>query len=349
MSTMQSMLTAMLLATLAMTIRSAAARAEVTSVDHRPIGRIERLDPALDEIIDSKAIIEVLADGLDWSEGPLWIPGGEYLIFSDVPQNTVYKWKEGEGISVYLTPSGYTGSRERGGETGSNGLTLDPQGRLVLCQHGDRRVARMDAPLDNPKPNFATIAGEYEGEKFNSPNDLVYHSDGSLYFTDPPYGLEQRMDDPLKELDFQGVYRVSPDGELTVVVLDLPRPNGIALSPDEKTLYVAQSHQPAKIWKAYDVKSDGSLANGRVLFDSTTLGTTRKGNPDGMKIDQRGNLIASGPGGVLILTPEGKHLGTIRVGELISNCAFGDDGSTLYMTCDRYLCRVRMKTKGLGF
>jgi len=306
------------------------------------IGSIERQDDLINELIPEDAQIEVLADGFDWSEGPLWVEDGEYILFSDIPPNNIFKWAEGEGKSLYLNPSGYTGEAERGGEVGSNGLLLDSKGNLVLCQHGDRRMARMDAPLDEPAAKFLTIADAYEGKKLNSPNDAVYHSNGDLYFTDPPYGLESRMDDPLKELDFQGVYRVDADSNVHLLTDELSRPNGIAFSPDEKTLYVANSDPERAIWMAFDVQEDGSLANGRVFFDVTDkVGEENKGLPDGMKVLPSGFIFATGPGGVLIFTPQGKHIGTIRTGEATSNCAIGGDGY-LYMTADMYLCRVEI-------
>lgn len=311
--------------------------------------KIERLDSALDELIAEDAKIEVLAEGYDWTEGPVWIANGNYLLFSDIPPNNIFKWKEGEGATLFLHPSGYTGSIERGGEVGSNGLVLDAQGHLVLCQHGDRRMARLDAPLDKPEPNYVTLIDRYEGKRFNSPNDAVYHSNGDLYFTDPPYGLENRMDDPAKELDFQGVYRFTKDGTLTLLTKEMTRPNGIAFSPDEKTLYVANSDPDMAIWKAFDLNEDGTIANGRVLLDVTKWVESKPGLPDGLKVDQKGNLFATGPGGVLVISPEGKHLGTIVTGQRTSNCAFGEDGKTLFMTADYYVMRIRLKTVGSGF
>jgi gluconolactonase len=310
--------------------------------------RIERLDPALDRLLAPDAKIEVLAQGHDWTEGPLWIKQGRYLLFSDIPKNSIYRWKEGEGERLYLQPSGYTGKQPRGGETGSNGLILDAQGRLVLCQHGDRRVARMDAPLTDPKPQFTPLAVRYEGKRFNSPNDAVFRRNGDLYFTDPAYGMEKQWEDPLREISFAGVYRRAASGEITLLTSDMTRPNGLAFSPDEKRLYVAQSDEKAAIWRVFDVKPDGSIDNGRVLFDATSLVASRSGLPDGLKIDTDGNLWATGPGGVLVLSPEGKHLGTIMTGQKTSNCAFGDDGRTLYMTADDYLMRIRLNAKGLG-
>jgi gluconolactonase len=322
----------------------------VALVPQTPAARIERLDPTLDRLIDPAAKIETLAEGYDWSEGPIWVKEeGGYLLFSDVPQNVVYKWKEGAGAQPYLKPSGYTGTEPRGGEMGSNGLTLDGNGRLVLCQHGDRRVARMDAPLSAPQPKFATLADRYDGKRFNSPNDVVFHSNGDMYFTDPPYGMPKQFDDPAREIPFQGVFRRGRDGAVTLLTREMTRPNGLAFSPDEKLLYVAQSDSTAAIWRVFDVKPDGSLGASRVLFDATAMTKSLKGLPDGLKIDTEGNLFATGPGGVLVLSPQGKHLGTIFTGQATANCAFGDDGRTLYITADMYLMRVRLKAKGRGF
>ena len=310
---------------------------------------IERLDPALDKLIAPDAVIEVLAGGYDWTEGPLWIKDGGYLLFSDIPPNQIHRWKQGEGARLYLTPSGYTGTQKRGGEVGSNGLTLDREGRLVLAQHGDRRIARMDAPLGAPQPKYTTLADRYDGKRFNSPNDLVFRSNGDVYFTDPAYGLEKQWDDPAREMNFAGVFRRATDGKVTLLTRDMTRPNGLAFSPDERRLYVAQSDQAAAIWRVFDVKADGSIENSRILFDATSQTKAEKGLPDGLKIDVDGNLFATGPGGVLVITPQGKHIGTIKTGQATSNCAFGDDGRTLYMTADDYLMRVKLKTKGMGF
>ena len=192
---------------------------------------IERLDAALDALIAPGATIEVLAGGYDWSEGPVWVKDGGYLLFSDIPPNRIHRWKEGEGAKLYLTPSGYTGSEKRGGEVGSNGLTLDRQGRLVLAQHGDRRIARMDAPLSSPQPKFTTLADRYAGARFNSPNDLVFRSNGDLYFTDPAYGMEKQWDDPKREMNYAGVFRRSGDGTVTLLTKEMTRPNGLAFSP----------------------------------------------------------------------------------------------------------------------
>ncbi|MEM8944655.1 MAG: SMP-30/gluconolactonase/LRE family protein [Planctomycetota bacterium] len=314
------------------------------------IGEVVRLDPAVDALVPKDAKIEMLAEGFEWSEGPVWVNEmGGFLLFSDVPKNVVHQWSETGGLRAWLKPSGYTGRESRGGETGSNGLTLDAAGRLILCQHGDRRVARLDAPWSKPESRFVTIADQFDGKRFNSPNDLVFHSSGALYFTDPPYGMVGKFEDPKRETDYLGVYRVGTDGNVALLTDQRTAPNGIAFSPDEQTLYVAQSDPQAPHIYAYDVQSDGSVQNERVFFDATQLLKTSRGLPDGLKLDQAGNLFATGPGGVLVISPAGEHLGTISTGQLVANCAFGDDGKTLYMTSDMCLARIRLSTTGVGF
>jgi gluconolactonase len=309
---------------------------------YETMGSIERLDPGLDAIISKDAKIEKLSSGFKWAEGPVWIKDGDFLAFSDVPSNVVHRWDEKNGLKDYLRPSGYTSTTPRTGESGSNGLTVDAQGHLVLCQHGDRRVARLESD-----GRFTTIADNFEGRRFNSPNDLVYSSKGDLYFTDPPYGLEKGADDPKREIPFSGVYRVEPNGRITLLTKELTRPNGLAFSPDEKALYIAVSDKDHAVWMAYDVKEDGNIANGRVFYDVTKMvSDANPGLPDGMKVDEKGNLLASGPGGILIFSPEAKLLGIIKMGQPTGNCAFGEDGSTLYMTSNHDLCRVRLRTKG---
>ena len=309
------------------------------------VGHIERLDPALDVLIAPDAKIEQLAVGFDWAEGPVWRASGHYLLFSDVPKNTIYKWQDSTGLSVFLRPAGYTSINPPGRELGSNGLTLDSNDSLVMADHGNRQVAR----VNESKFTKTILADRYQGKRFNSPNDLVYRSNGDLYFTDPPYGLTGLNDDPAKELKFNGVYLLTRSGQLTLLTTELTFPNGLAFSPDEKTLYVANSDPKKAIWMAYDVRPDGTIGNGRVFFDATALvSDKRPGLPDGMKVDRSGNLFASGPGGIMIFSPAGKHLGTIVTGQQTANCAFGDDGSTLYMTANDRLVRVRLKTKGLA-
>ncbi|HYT89756.1 MAG TPA: SMP-30/gluconolactonase/LRE family protein [Gemmataceae bacterium] len=313
------------------------------------LGTIERADPRFDKLIPKDAKLEKLAEGFIWTEGPVWVKKGGYLLFSDIPNNVVNKWQEGKGITAYLKPSGYTGKKPRGGkpgdEPGSNGLVLDAKGRLVLCEHGDRQVSRIEA--DGTK---TVLAREYMGKRLNSPNDAVFKSNGDLYFTDPPYGLPKHYDDPARELDFCGVYRISAkDGKLTLLTKDMSRPNGIAFSLDEKTLYVANSDPKKAVWMAFDVKADGTLGQGRVFYDASKWVGKRKGLPDGMKIDREGNLFATGPGGVLVFTPDGTYLGNIDPQVPTANCAFGDDGTVLYVAANNWICRIRTSTKGKGF
>jgi len=301
----------------------------------------EVIEPEFEACFVGHARVERLWTGARWSEGPVWIEDGQYLLFSDIPPNRIMKWSERDGLSLYLTPSGYTSDIKRGGEIGSNGLILDKNGSLVLCQHGDRRMGRMITPLDNPQSKFETIVDKFEGKKFNSPNDAVYDSQGNLYFTDPPYGLEKRMEDPLKEIDFQGVYRYSKDEQLSLISDKITRPNGIGLSPDEKILYVGSSDPKAAIWMAFNLNEDGTVASERLFYDAT--GSEGKGLPDGLKVDKQGNIWATAQGGVWVFTPEGKVLGKIKTGEATSNCAFNTDQSALYMTCDDYLMRIKLQ------
>ncbi len=327
--------------------------AEPMGVEPRPVGKIERLDPGFDALVDPNAEIEILAEGFEWSEGPVWWSADKSLLFSDIPRNAIFKWSEAGGLEEFLNPSGYTGDVPRGGELGSNGLAIDPEQRLVMCQHGDRRVARLESPLKpgtKPAAKFVNVADRWDGKRFNSPNDLVLQSNGAVYFTDPMYGLQKGGDPSTAEIDFMGVYRCGPDGKVTLATRAMTKPNGLAFSPDEKILYIGQSDSEAAIWRAFDVQLDGSLTNERVFFDSTPLVKQGyKGAPDGFKVDKGGNLFATGPGGVLVISKEGKHLGTISTGESIANCAWGDDGSTLYMTSHMYLARVKTKTRGAGF
>jgi gluconolactonase len=315
------------------------------------VGSIERLDERFDALVPPDAVIEVLATGFAWSEGPVWVasdagglPAGS-LLFSDIPHNRIHRWRPGQPLEVFMEPAGFTGPAGYGTERGSNGLTLDRLGRLVLCEHGDRRVARLE-----PGGGKKTLADSFRGQRFNSPNDAVVHSSGAIYFTDPPYGLPEGWNDPRREIDFCGVYRLAPDGTVRLLCDSMTRPNGIAFSPDEQTLYVAQSDPDAPLWRAFTVAADGTLADGdtsgRVFFDATTLAKTRRGLPDGLKVDAAGNLFATGPGGVLVFAPDGTHLGTLLTGQATANCGFGEDGQTLFITADSLLCRVRLATKG---
>lgn len=315
-----------------------------TSQAPKEPSQIERYDASLDQIISADATVEVIATGYDWSEGPLWLEELDMLLFSDVPQNTIYQWTETDSASVYLSPSGYTDTLPRAGERepGSNGLLLNKEGQLVLCQHGDRRVALMQAPLNAPKPDFVTIAATYQGKRFNSPNDAVFDKQGNLYFTDPPYGLPQQMNDPAKELAFQGVYKVALDGAVTLLVDSLTRPNGIALSPDEKSLFVANSDPERARWYRFEL-SDSTVVSGKIFYDVTDLTANEKGLPDGMKIDANGNVFATGPGGVFIFNSEGKMLGKIKFEAATSNCALADKDKTLYVTNDMNIIRITLR------
>ncbi len=305
-------------------------------------GRIEVMDSRLAEVLDTSARLEILAEGFVWSEGPVWVAEHEMLLFSDIPPNTVYSWNEENGIRQFLKPSGYTGGDDREGEPGSNGLHLDDQGRLILCQHGDRRLARYTGTFEDPQPSYETLADKYDGKRFNSPNDAAVHSSGSIYFTDPPYGLEGRMDDPKKEIPFQGVYRLDADGSVHLMVDSITRPNGIAFSPDESKVYIASSDPEKAIWMEYEMQDD-TFANGRLFYDVTSWVGKEKGLPDGLKVDDAGNLFATGPGGVWIFAPDATPLGLIRTGEATANCGFNDDKSVLFITADMYLLSLRLR------
>ena len=299
---------------------------------------IERLDDEINLLIDADAAIEILADGFSWSEGPVWVPQLNAVLFTDVPENKLYRWDEANGLSVFLDPSGYTGYAPNEKKAGGNGLILDTKGNLLIAQHGDRRIAKVMAPLDKPGA-FTTVVDRFEGKRFHSPNDLILHSNGDLYFTDTPYGLKGD-DDLLRELQTNGVYRLNKAEGLSLVYEQLNRPNGLALSPDEKTLYVANSDTKRNLWMAFDLVN-GQFLNERVFFDATSI--DRPGLADGMKVNKEGYVFATGPGGVLIFNPQGKHLGTILTPERTANCAFNEDESVLYMTSHHYLTRIQLK------
>ncbi|HZF65278.1 MAG TPA: SMP-30/gluconolactonase/LRE family protein [Chitinophagaceae bacterium] len=310
-----------------------------TRQNHDHIGSIERFSPQINKLIKPDAKLEIIAEGYEWSEGPVWVEKEKMLLFSDIPRNSIYKWTEKGGAELYLKPAGYTGSEERGGETGSNGLALTKDGKLVLCQHGDRRIAMMDAPLNAPQPRFISLADNYKGKKFNSPNDLVIRRNGDIFFTDPPYGLEKNMADQTKELSFQGVYKLSKNGDLKLLLDSIPRPNGIALTPDEKTLIVANSDGKTTRWHAYNFGRNDSLINHRIYGAPYT----EKGGADGLKIDSKGNVFATGPGGVWIFDKNGKTLGRLKIPAATSNCALSKDEKTLYITADMYVLRLKMR------
>ncbi|HYZ86658.1 MAG TPA: SMP-30/gluconolactonase/LRE family protein [Bryobacteraceae bacterium] len=300
---------------------------------------IEKLDPALDKVISPTAKIQKIAGGFIFTEGPLWYKDGS-LLFSDVPGNTIYKRTADGKVSVFRKPSGYDkNDAPQGAYVGSNGLSRDPQGRLIICEHGNGRVTRLDKD-----GKLTVLADRYEGKRLNSPNDLTWRKDGSLYFTDPPYGFPKQDDDPKKELKHNGIYRIVK-GNLELLNTDLTRPNGIAFSPDEKYLYVANSDAAKKVWYRFDVQPDGRITNGRVFVDASKV--AGDGVPDGMKVDRQGNLIATGPGGVWIISPTGKHLGTIKLPEVPANVAWGgQDGKTLFITATTSVYQVPMLTGG---
>jgi gluconolactonase len=321
------------------------------SAPYPTFGSVSRLDPGIDKLLPTDAKLEKLAEGFDWIEGPVWVKGkGKqpgYLLFSEIPLNSIYRWEEGKGVSLVLKPAGYHGDRTDLKEPGTNGLALNKKGELLMCQHGNRRLAKLASPA-RPTGKQVVLADKFDGKRLNAPNDLVVHSSGDIFFTDPPYGLAKQMEDKEKEIPFQGVYRLDTKGKVHLLSDRMERPNGIGLSPDEKTLYVANSHGPRPIIMAYDVKPDRSVANERIFFNGAELKEKQpdlKGSFDGMAIDKQGNLFATGPGGVLILSAVGKHLGTILTGEATANCKFGGpDGRTLYITADMYLARILTST-----
>ena len=316
---------------------------------------IQMLDPALDHIVSADAKLERVASGFNkWTEGPVWTRQGT-LLFAEIPANNIIQWSPAKGAVVFMHPSGYKGSEPyKGPEPGSNGMTLDADGRVSVAGHARRNVWRMESV--DPKAQITVLADSYQGKKLNSPNDLVYKSDGSLYFTDPPYGLQTQSDaDPQKELQVNGVYRIpgarqhKPGAapyrdKMQLVIKDLARPNGLAFSPDEKFLYVAESGK--KQWFRYRVQPDGSLTDGALFLDAST--DPAEGGPDGLRVDEKGNIYGSGPGGVWIISPDGKHIGTIKVPERVSNVAWGDqDGKTLYITASTSLYRIKLKIAGI--
>jgi gluconolactonase len=317
--------------------------------------KLEDVTPALSSLISSHQTLQKLVTGFKWTEGPVWINDG-YVLFAEIPSNSIRKWSPRQGVSIFLQPSGYKGiAPYNGPESGSNGMTLDRDGRLTVAGHAQRDVWRLESM--DPHGQITVLADSYQGKRLNSPNDLVYRKDGSLYFTDPPYGLRSQNDkDPEKRLKINGVYRIpdatdrtpgsSPDNsKLQLLISDLPRPNGIAFSPDYQTLYISNS-EPKKLWMRYDVNPDGTLRNGRVLHDATS--DNRLGGPDGIKVDMKGDLYVTGPGGIWIISPEGKHIGTIALPGRAGNLAWGDqDAKSLYITAAETLYKVRVKVPGL--
>ena len=305
------------------------------------LGEIERLDPKLDLLIPKNASLEILASGFSWAEGPVWVPHLNGVIFTDVPQNTAYLWTEKDGLSVFLKPSGMTNHAPHSANQGANGLALNAQGDLILCQHGDRRIARLKK-WGFEQAEFETLVDHYKGKWLNSPNDLVFTTNGDLFFTDPPYGLKKQDRDSLKELYFNGIYKWSQTSGLTLLDKTLSRPNGIAFSTDEKTVYVGNSDVTNSIIAAFDLVN-GKLTNRQVFFDAKNV--TRKGSGlfDGLKVHSSGVVFATGPGGVLVIDSNGKHLGTLRPGKATANCGFDADENYLYLTASDMLMRIKLK------
>ncbi len=303
-------------------------------------GKIEAYDSAFWQIIARDAKIEIIAEGHAWTEGPLWVESEGMLLYADIPANAIYQWKNGDKATVYLHHSGYLEDDFQGSEPGANGLLLNQNGELVLCQHGLRQMAKMNAPINSPKPSFLTLTSHFNGKRYNSPNDAAFKSNGDLYFTDPPYGLPGGENDATKELPYQGVFKVDSAGNVTLLTDEFTRPNGLAFSPDEKKLYVANSDPEHAIWKVFDVNEDGNIVNGRIFYDATALTSKEKGLPDGLKIDSNGYIFATGPGGVFVFEPSGKILGKILTGQATSNCALNNDESVLFITADSYVLKV---------
>ncbi len=299
-------------------------------------------------IIDVNATAQVIGRGYNWAEGPVWIADRHTLIFSDVPENKIFQWKEGDSAKVYLMPSGYTGTLPRGGEIGSNGLALDNKGRLLLCQSGNRQVARMEGNLTSPVPKYTSLAGRYKGKKFNSPNDLITDRKGNIYFTDPVYGLSGGANDPERELKFEGVYKIDVNGKLSLLIDSISRPNGLALSPAEDILYLASSDKGKPAWYAYHLNKDGDIISGGVLLDATLLRKTAtiKQGPDGFKIDKFGNIFSAGPDGINIISPEGARIGLIKIpGRSSSNCVFNETKDVLFVTADDIVLKINLQPK----
>jgi gluconolactonase len=300
-------------------------------------------DKRFDKLLTKNSKLEKIADGFGWAEGPVWSRQCECLLMSDVVNNSIQKIFRDGRVELFLRPSGYTGEVPfTGREPGSNGLTFDNTGRLIMSQHGNRQVARRD-----PDGGITVLADRYEGKRLNSPNDLVFKSNGDLYFTDPPFGLPKVLQDPGKELAFQGVYRLSQDGKLTLLTKDIDFPNGIAFSPDEKTLYVSNAERNNAVWFAFDVLKDGTLGPKREIFNMNELAKSKRGVPDGMKVDKNGYLFAAGPGGIHVIDPKaGKLLGSFEFDAPTANCAWGEDGSVLYITSNSAVYRIQLKTTG---
>ena len=304
------------------------------------IGEIEKLSPDLDKYLDQSSRIEILAKGFEWSEGPVWVDAINSVLFSDVPENKIYKWNENEGLSVYIEPSGYSGKVPSSKRDGSNGLILNSKNELLVCMHGNREIAKLTKWGSG---EFETIVNKFQGKRFNSPNDMVFTKNGDLIFTDPPYGLKNKNSDKLKELKINGIYKLTSDGEVSLLVDNLTYPNGVALSTDDKIMYVNVSDSSNPRIMAYNIDKE-TITNERVFFDGRKLAENNVGLFDGIKVHPDGTIFSTGPGGVLIINKHGTHLGTVKTVERTANCTFDSNYEYLYMTTDMYLTRVKLKT-----
>jgi len=307
--------------------------------EYPKMGNVEVLDPAMLAIIDSTAQVEKLANGMTWAEGPVWVNDGNFLLYSDTRQNIIYQWSEANGLQEFIKPAGFEGPGTYSEEQGTNGLLVNKEGFLVACDHGNRRIAKIDLKTKKKE----TLVDNWQGKKFNSPNDICQHPNGDYYFTDPPYGLPGRENDTeTKEIAENGVYKVNAKGEATQVISNLARPNGIVISPDGKTLFVALSDGNNPFIMAYDIKEDGLLSEGRIFFDFKKQFSAESMAADGIKMDKNGNMFAAAGDGVVVINPTGKPIGRIRSTVHTANCAFASDGY-LYLTSTDQLLRVKLK------
>lgn len=304
--------------------------------EYPTMGYLEVLDSTFYDWVPEDTKIEIIAQGFTWTEGPVWVPEEQCLLFSDVPENVAYKWTEKEGTTVFLNPSGYIGEDNK---QGSNGLALNTQGELLLCQTGNRTIAKLKGSIAEGKSDFIFLTDNFNGKRYNAPNDLAVDPGGNIFFTDPDFGLNLEE----KELDFQGVYRLDTQGKVTLLTDKWPTPNGIGLSPDAKKLYIANSEPNLLI--SYDLDNQGKIKNEHILMDLTSLWeqSIAKQLPDGMAVNKAGIIFLAGPDGVLLIKPNGKHLGTIKTDKLTSNCSFNEDESILYITCHQLVLRVHLK------
>ena len=301
---------------------------------------LEVIDKRVEALFPKENKVEKLGEGFTWTEGPVWSERLQMLLFSDVPNDVAYKWTKQKGIETFVSPSGYTDGGEYSSEQGSNGLLIGQDGSLYLCQHGNRALAKMIAPLEAPKAEYEFLVTEYNGKRFNSPNDLCQAADGAIYFTDPPYGLKDQAESTQKELPYQGVYRWHPEQGISLLLDSLTRPNGIALAPGDRALYVANSDPDKAYYLKYNLDQQGLIYEGGIMHNATSAAKEQPGLPDGMCVSKSGNIFATGPGGVWIFGAQEKLLGKIKVGQKVSNCTLDQKEQFLYLTADDYLLRI---------